>query len=124
MLSSELKRYNSYQVHSTTGEIPDVRFYRALDEKKSLFREFIIPSPFISTKDIFSLRDSRIVNAYHKISLKNIELTVPKVPLRERVYLRIIPDMSTGIAEIRFWYDKKLVGTAKVRNEDLNILNF
>jgi hypothetical protein len=101
-----------------------MRFYRALDEKRSLFREFILPEPFKSTKDIFSLRDSRVVNAYNKISLKNIELTVPKVPLRERVYLRIVPCMSTGMAEIRFWYDKKLVGNAKVRNEDLNIPNF
>ena len=94
-----------------------------MDEKRSLFREFILPEPFKSIKDIFSLRDSRVVNAYHKISLRNIELTVPKVPLRERVSLRIFPCMSTGMAEIRFWYDKKLVGTAKVRNEDLNIPN-
>ncbi|MBE3138306.1 MAG: hypothetical protein IMZ63_00665 [Actinobacteria bacterium] len=47
-------------MHSTTGEIPDVRFYRAFDEKRSLFREFVIPSPFISTKDIFALRDDRV----------------------------------------------------------------
>ena len=70
----------------------------------------------ILAKDIFSLRDGRVVNAYHKISLRNIELTVPTVPLRERVYLRIVSCMYTGMAEIRFWYDKKLVGTAKVRN--------
>ncbi|MCX6383288.1 MAG: hypothetical protein NTV16_02205 [Actinobacteria bacterium] len=38
----QLKRYNSYQIHSITGEIPDER--RAPDEKRSLFREFIVPS--------------------------------------------------------------------------------
>jgi len=124
VLASELKRYNSYQVHSTTGEIPDVRFYRAFDEKKSLFREFVIPSPFISTKDIFALRDDRVVNAYRKISINNLELNVSGVPLRERVYLRITPDKNSGLSEIRFWYNKKLVGVQKVRNEDLNIPNF
>jgi len=124
VLASELKRYNSYQVHSTTGEIPDVRFYRAFDDKRSLFREFVIPSPFISTKDIFALRDDRVVNAYRKISINNLELNVSGVPLRERVYLRIIPDKNSGLSEIRFWYNKKLVGIAKVRNEDLNIPNF
>ena len=124
VLASELARYNSYQVHSTTGEVTDIRFYRAVDDKRSLFREFVIPAPYVSTKDVFALRDSRIVNAYHKISLKNLELTVPKVPLRERVSLRIVPDMTTGIAEIRFWYDKNLVGTANVKNEDLSIPNF
>ena len=124
VLDTELKRYNSYQLHSTTGEIPDIRFYRAIDEKRSLFREFIIPSPFESTKDIFALRDDRVVNAYRKISINRLKLSVSGVPLRERVYLRIVPDKKSGLAEIRFWYDKKLVGIAKVKNEDLNIANF
>jgi len=123
-LASELKRYNSHQVHSTTGEIPDIRFYRAIDDKRSLFREFTVPSPFISTKDIFALRDNRVVNAYRKISINKLELNVSGVPLRERVYLRIAPDKNKGLAEIRFWYNKKLVGVQKVRNEDLNIPNF
>jgi len=124
VLASELKRYNSYQVHSTTGEIPDIRFYRAFDEKRSLFREFAIPSPFISTKDIFALRDDRVVNAYRKISINNLKLNVSGVPIRERVYLRIVPDKKSGLAEIRFWYNDKLVGIQKVKNEDLNIPNF
>jgi hypothetical protein len=125
VLASELKRYNSYQVHSTTGEIPDIRFYRAVDEKRSLFREFILPEPYISTKDIFALRDSRVINfIYRKISLRNLELAVPKVTLRERVSLRIVLNMATGISEIRFWYAKNLVGITNVKNEDLNIPNF
>jgi len=49
---------------------------------------------------------------------------VSGVPLRERVYLRIVPDKKSGLTKIRFWYDKKLVGIAKVKNEDLNIANF
>lgn len=124
VLASELKRCNSYQVHSTTGEIPDERFFRAFDEKRSLFREFVIPAPFTSTKDIFALRDNRVVNAYRKIAINRLELNVSGVPLRERVYLRIVPDKKSGIAEIRFWYKDKLVGIQKVKNEDLNISNF
>jgi len=46
------------------------------------------------------------------------------VPIRERVALRIIPDKKAGLAEVRFWYDNRLVGVKKVRNEDLNIPNF
>jgi len=109
-LAAEIKRYNSYQVHSTTGEVPDIRFYRAIDDKRSLFREFVIPSPFISTKDIFALRGNRMVNAYNKISINNLELNVSRVPIRERVALIIVPDKVTGIAEIRFCYDKNLLG--------------
>ena len=123
-MASELKRYNSYQVHSVTGEIPDVRFFRAFDEKRSLFREFVIASPFVSTKDILALRDDRVVNAYRKISINNLELNVSGVPIRERVYLRIVPGRNAGLAEVRFWYSDKFVGIQKVKNDDLNIPNF
>ena len=124
VLAHELTRYNSYQVHSVTGEIPDVRFFRAFDEKRSLFREFILPKPFTSTKDVFALRDERMVNAYRKISINNLELNVSGVPIRERVSLRIVPDKKSGLAEIRFWYKDKLVGVQNVKNVDLNIPNF
>jgi hypothetical protein len=124
VLAAELKRYNSYQVHSTTGEIPDERFYRALHEKRSLFRQFEIPKPFVSTKDIFALRADRMVNAYRKISINNLELAVSGVPIRAYTALRIVPDKKSGLAEVRFWYDDRLVGVQKVRNKDLNIPNF
>ncbi|MCL5772304.1 MAG: hypothetical protein M1479_08530 [Actinobacteria bacterium] len=45
-----LKDITVIKVHSTTGEIPDERFYRAFDDKRSLFREFVIPSPFVLSK--------------------------------------------------------------------------
>jgi len=124
VLKDELTRYNSYQVHSVTGEIPDIRFYRAIDDKRSLFREFAVPSPFESTKDIFALRVERTVNSYRKISINKLELSVSGVPLREKVTLRISPDKKSGLSEVRFWYDKKLVGIQTVRNKDLNIPNF
>jgi len=65
-----------------------------------------------------------MVNAYRKISISNTELSVSGVPLRERVFLRIVPDKKSGLAEVRFWYNDKLVGIQKVKNEDLNIPNF
>jgi len=40
VLEEEAERYNYHQVHSTTGEIPFIRFKRAQNEKKSLFRDF------------------------------------------------------------------------------------
>lgn len=84
----------------------------------------MVPSPFVSTKDIFALRDNRVVNAYRKISINNLKLYVSGVPVRERVYLRIVPDKKTELAEVSFWYDKKLVSVQKLRNKDLNISNF
>ncbi|MDD5015013.1 MAG: hypothetical protein PHW73_07925 [Atribacterota bacterium] len=56
ILNNLLQRYNYWIVHSTTGEIPYIRFLRAIREKRSLFREFTISPPFKSVKDIFCLR--------------------------------------------------------------------
>ncbi len=50
VLNQELHRYNYHQVHSTTQEIPYLRFQKALKQKQSLFREFKVTPPFQSTK--------------------------------------------------------------------------
>jgi hypothetical protein len=45
VLREEVHRYNYHQVHSTTGEIPAVRFEKAHNEHRSLFRPFAVPAP-------------------------------------------------------------------------------
>ncbi|MFC1929805.1 hypothetical protein ACFLW6_02950 [Chloroflexota bacterium] len=64
VLKDELNRYNNHQVHSTTGEVPSIRFARARKEGNSLFRPFTLPKPYTSTKDAFCLREKRMVNGY------------------------------------------------------------
>jgi len=124
VLENELTRYNYHQVHSTTGEIPILRFERAVKEKKSLFRDFKIPSPYKSVKDIFCLRVKRKIDPYHKISLDNLKFKVHKAPLREEVELRIVPDEKTGMAEVRIWYKDILTDVYQVKNSDLNLVKF
>ncbi|MFQ6070442.1 MAG: integrase core domain-containing protein [Candidatus Aminicenantales bacterium] len=124
VLKAEVNRYNNHQLHSTTGEIPSLRFQQALEDKKSLFREFSVPPPFQSSKDIFCLRAERIVNPYRKISFNNLEFKIEGVPIRSVVQLGIVPDLESGLAEIRFWYENRLVGIQKVRNEDLKLVYF
>lgn len=124
VLENEATRYNYHQVHSTTGEVPILRFERAIKEKKSLFREFTIPSPYSSIKDIFCLRAKRIVDPYHKISLDNLKFKVHKAPLREEVELRIAPDEKTGMAEVRIWYRDILTDVYQVKNSDLDSVKF
>ncbi|MCD6133227.1 MAG: hypothetical protein J7J16_02775 [Deltaproteobacteria bacterium] len=124
VLEQEVERYNYRQVHSTTGEVPAIRFQRAKREKRSLFRDFTVPSPYKSTKDIFCLRMKRKVDAYHKISISNIKLKVHKAPLREEVELRIYPDEKEGVAEIRIWYKDILTDVYHVKNSDLNLVHF
>jgi hypothetical protein len=82
VLKAEVDRYNNCQVHSTTGEIPNIRFQKARNQGNSLFRKFTLLEPYRSPKDVFCLRASRMVNAYRRISLFTHEIEVPSVPLR------------------------------------------
>ncbi len=123
ILDQELYRYNHRQIHSTTHEVPYIRFQRALEEKKSLFREFKIKPPYQSTKDIFCLRINRTIDPYRRVSINNLQLKVNNAIPREIVNLRIYP-MDNGISEIRFWCSNKLLDVQRVKNSDLNIVHF
>ena len=75
-----------------------------------------------------------MVNPYRKVSINNLELKVPAAPLHdlsacvhaqaEKIQLRIIPDKESGISEVRFWYRDEFLGSQKVRNSDLNLVQF
>jgi len=123
-LNSLIQKYNHQWIHSTTREIPCIRFQRALKENKSLFREFAVRPPYKLIKDIFCLRADRMVNSYRKVSINNLELKVPSAPLHERIQLRITPDKESGLSEVRFWHEDDLLGIQKVKNSDLNLVQF
>lgn len=123
ILNQELQRYNHHQVHSTTQEIPYLRFQRALKEKQSLFREFKIRPPFQSAKDIFCLRMKRTVDPYRRISINNLPLKVSHATPRKEVNLRIYP-LNKDISEIRFWCEDKLIDVQRIKNSDLKGVHF
>ena len=123
VLSHEVCRYNYRQVHSTTQEVPSFRFQRALEEKRSLFREFHVRPPFQSVKDIFCLRVERTVDPYRRISIHNLQLKVNNATPRKRVTLRIYP-VSKDIAEVRFWCEDTLIDIQRVRKSDLKGVHF
>ncbi len=109
VLKAEVNRYNNHQVHSTTGEIPNIRFHNASKEGNSLFRKFTIPKPYRSPKDVFCFRTSRMVNAYRRISLFKHQIEVPNVPLFEYVNVHLAPDEIRQLMYIRIWWHDKLV---------------
>ena len=111
VLKEELNRYNNHQVHSTTGEVPSIRFDKARKEGRSLFRPFALPKPYTSTKDVFCLRDTRRVNGYRKITLSPHDIPAPNVPLREEVEVHLIPDGDRGALEVRIWWENRMVNS-------------
>ncbi|MEW6718063.1 MAG: hypothetical protein AB1345_11255 [Chloroflexota bacterium] len=108
-LKAEVHRYNNHQVHSTTGEIPNIRFRHASQNGNSLFRKFTLPKPYTSHQDVFCLREKRIVNAYRRISLFKHTIEVPNVPLREEVDVHLVPDDAKQLMHIRIWWNDKMV---------------
>jgi len=124
VLKDEVNRYNNHQVHSTTGEVPSIRFDRARQEGNSLFRPFALPKPYTSTKDIFCLREKRMVNGYRKISLFNHEIVVPHVPLREEVEVHLVPDIGRDALEVRIWWENQMVHSVTYRLKEFPRVQF
>ncbi len=122
ILRQELYRYNYHQVHSTTQEIPYFRFQKALKQKQSLFREFKIPPPFQSAKDIFCLRMDRTVDPYRRASINHVQFKLHADPGKQ-VTLRIYP-LNDQLFEIRFWCEGKLIDVYKVKSSDLEGVHF
>jgi hypothetical protein len=108
VLREELTRYNDRQVHSTTGEIPSIRFDKALKEANTLFRPFAIPRPYNSRKDLFCLVERRTTDGYGNVSFFGHQIHVPDVPLREEVELHLVPDLPKQAVEIRIWWNDRL----------------
>ena len=123
VLNHELYRYNHQQVHSTTQEIPYLRFQKALKEKKSLFRDFTIKPPYQSVKDIFCLRMDRTIDPYRRISINNLQLKVNHATPGKTVNLRLYPS-TNELSEIRFWCEGKLIDIQRIKNSDLKGVQF
>lgn len=111
VLRAEVQRYNNHQVHSTTGEVPDVRFNKALQTQRSLFRPLSLPAPYSSPRDIFCLRLTRTVNGYRRISLSKQQIEVPSVLPYDEVEVHLVPDPAKGAMELRIWHQDQLVLT-------------
>jgi transposase len=120
-LKREVDRYNNRQVHSTTKEIPSIRFEKARATGNSLFRPFSLPKPYTSPKDVFCLRETRMVNAYRRISLFNHKIEVPNVPLRRYVDVHLIPDTTRGVMDIRIWWNAKMVHSVSYPLTDFTV---
>jgi hypothetical protein len=119
VLREEVHRYNYLQVHSTTLEIPVLRFEKAKQENKSLFRPFTLPKPYTSINDVFCIRHKRTADGYRKLSIVGHSVQIPGIEPREEVELHFVPDETKDLVEIRFWAHGKLVHSINLPISDL-----
>lgn len=121
LLHEEVHHYNHKRIHSVTKEIPVLRFERALDEKRSLFKPLNIHAPYQSLDDIFCYRFKRMVDPYRKISFNNLKFAISGAPIHANVELRVSFNLETKIALIRIWYQLNLIGEHRVKLDELNL---
>ena len=124
ILQQEVNQYNYHRVHSTTGEIPMVRFQRATNNNQTLFKEFKLLLPDQSVKDIFSLRMYRVIDAYRTVSVMNVKLKIPKGLPRQTVELRFHPDLENGLTDVRFWIEGRYTGSQQLKTTDVPFVHF
>lgn len=124
ILHEEVYLYNTKRVHSTTGEIPDIRFNKAIKEGRLLFRPFTIPNPFQSTKDIFAIREQRRTDGYRSISLYGKQLKVPKASPYMEVDVRMSPGHERETIDFRFWSNQTFLGVQTVPVIDFPHVHF
>jgi hypothetical protein len=122
VLAREVHHYNHVQVHSTTGEVPARRLRQALRQRQSLWREFQLPPPLRSVKDLFALRLQRIVDAYRRVSVNQLPLNVQGASPGQVLTLRIYP-LSPELAEVRFWDEDTLLDVQRVKNDELKVVH-
>lgn len=121
VLHQEIDRYNNHQVHSTTREIPSLRFDKAIAEGSTLFRPFSLPKPDTSPNDVFCLRESRKVDAYRRISLFGHQIRMPRVPPHEEVAIHMVPDIDKQVMELRLWWNDKMIHSLSLPLEGFRV---
>ena len=124
VLKELIRKYNTVWIHSTTKEIPIIRFENAIRENKTLFKPFRLVGKNQTVDDIFCLRANRVVDSYRKISFEGLELKVPNGTPRQTVDLRITPDEEKGLVKIRFWQNDFFLGEIFEKLEKVPILRF
>jgi hypothetical protein len=123
ILNEEVKQYNFKRIHSTIGEVPFYRFQRAKREGNNLFRRFVISKPFVSKKDIFSLRFQRRADGYRQVSLKTLNLKVNGLNPYDVVEIRLYK-LNLETSELRFWRNDKLLDVQIIKNVLLKGIHF
>ena len=91
--------------------------------KKSLFRNWTIPKPFLSLRDIFALRCNRFIDNYHSVSVKPLRVKLSGVEPRDPVDIRIYI-LATDFYELRFWYRGNLIKVIRQKIKDFLPVHF
>src|SRR3990167_4693772 len=113
--------YNTVWVHSTTKEIPIVRFENALNGNCSLFK----PLPRgVDTRDLLCLVFQRTTDGYRSLSFDGILFRLPNAKSYTETEIHVSPDYQNKLAVLRFWQQGRFVEEHKVKLDQLKTVRF
>jgi hypothetical protein len=124
VLTQLVHKYNNEWVHSTTKEIPVVRFEKALNNNLCLFKPLQSVKPDTDLGDIFCIAVERKVDGYRQISFDSKVFDIPNARPRQPISINISFDVVEGLAEFRFWQNGILVERKTVKISDLKSVHF
>jgi len=113
--------YNTVWIHSTTKEIPVVRFERALNGNCSLFS----PLPQgIDTRDHFCLVFKRTTDGYRSLSFDGHVFRLPNARSYTETEIRVSPDYKNKLVVCRFSQQGAFVEEHKMKQDQLKTVRF
>lgn len=124
VLRTLVHTYNTVWVHSTTKQIPYIRFEEALNNDLCLFKPLKGVRPNTDICDIFCLRVERRVDGYRNVRFENMTFTLSKATPHTTIKIHIIPDIEKGTAELRFWHNNTFLDSRTVKLADLKTVSF
>jgi hypothetical protein len=116
--------YNNSWVHSTTKEIPVVRFEKTLNGNCSLFRPLAKVAPGADVRDLFCLRFVRKTDGYRRVSLDSVVMELPNAKPVTETELRCSFDENNALVTVRCFQMGKFVEEKRVKAEEFKTLRF
>ncbi len=120
-LRSLIDIYNTKWVHSTTQQIPIIRFENALNGKCSLFTPL---SQCDNRNDLFCLTFKRTTDGYRSLSFDGALFRLPNAQSYTETEIHVAPDLGLGVALFRFWQKGMFIEEHKVKLSQLKTVRF
>jgi len=116
-----VEMYNTRWVHSTTKEIPIVRFENAQNGNRSLFK----PLPQgLDANDLFCLSFKRTTDGYRSLSFDGVLFRLPNARSYTETEIHLALDPKSGLVVVRFWQQGRFVEKHRIKLAQLKTVHF
>jgi transposase len=124
VLHDLMDAYNTRWVHSTTKEIPMVRFENALNANISLFRPLVAAAPGTDPNDLFCLIFIRKTDGYCSLSLDSISFRLHNAQSYTETEIHCALESKSALVVVRFWQAGHFVEEQRVKVSDFKTVRF